>query len=73
MEDESKYILVHWFINWYYVDNNIEEDNSGLTSPNPDGFFSDLENNDACSVAVAVRVRPLVGRELTSGNGREVI
>ena len=35
---------------------------------NPYGFFPELNNSDACSVAVAVRVRPLVGRELTEGN-----
>jgi len=35
---------------------------------NPYGFFPELNNSDACSVAVAVRVRPLVGRELTAGN-----
>ncbi len=50
-----------------------EEEVGGSTVPNADGFFADLEDNDACSVAVAVRVRPLVGRELTSGNRREVI
>ena len=37
------------------------------TASNPDGFFPDLTDENACSVAVAVRVRPLVGRELTGG------
>lgn len=51
----------------------IEEESGAKTMPNPEGFFADLEDMDACSVAVAVRVRPLVGRELTAGNRREVI
>ena len=38
------------------------------TAPNPEGFFAELTDSDACSVAVAVRVRPLIGRELTEGN-----
>ena len=43
-------------------------DDQEETKPNPEGFFSNLEDPEACSVAVAVRVRPLVGKELTEGN-----
>jgi hypothetical protein len=45
-------------------------DDDAPTGPNPEGFFPELADSDACSVAVAVRVRPLVGRELTEGNRR---
>jgi hypothetical protein len=38
-----------------------------MTAPNPDGFFPDLRDENACSVSVAVRVRPFVGRELAGG------
>lgn len=51
--------------------NRNEEDNEPGqfgSKPIADGFFSDFSSNDACSVAVAVRVRPLVGRELAEGN-----
>ena len=34
------------------------------TQPNPDGFFADLSDANACSVRVALRVRPLIGKEL---------
>ena len=34
------------------------------TKPNPDGFFPDLGDATACSVRVAVRARPLIGKEL---------
>ena len=34
------------------------------TQPNPDGFFPDLGDATACSVRVAVRARPLIGKEL---------
>ena len=37
------------------------------------GFFPVLEGSDACSVAVAVRVRPLVGRELATGSRKVCI
>ena len=43
-----------------------------LTAPNPDGFFADL-NDGACSVSVAVRVRPLVGKELSEGARKECV
>lgn len=43
------------------------------TASNPDGFFPDLTDENACSVAVAVRVRPLVGRELTGGQQKECV
>lgn len=36
---------------------------------NPEGFFNDLTSQNACSVRVAVRVRPLIGRELKEGAG----
>ena len=32
-----------------------------------------LDNSEACAVSVAVRVRPLVGRELSSGNEKVCI
>lgn len=32
--------------------------------PNPNGFFAETKSEKACSVCVAVRVRPLIGREL---------
>ena len=34
------------------------------TQPNPDGFFADTGDANACSVRVALRVRPLIGKEL---------
>lgn len=34
------------------------------TRPDPNGFFSETKSEKACSVCVAVRVRPLIGREL---------
>ena len=34
------------------------------TKPNPNGFFAETKSEKACSVGVAVRVRPLIGREL---------
>ena len=33
------------------------------TQPNPDGFFAETTDSNACSVRVAVRVRPLIGKE----------
>eukprot|EP00347_Sterkiella_histriomuscorum_P016618 403352497 len=39
---------------------------------NPEGFFSDLTNNNACTVRVAVRVRPMVGRELYEGGAQKI-
>lgn len=39
---------------------------------NPDGFFNELSQN-TCSVRVAVRVRPLIGRELTEGSHRTCV
>lgn len=35
-----------------------------MTEPNPDGFFADTSDANACSVRVAVRIRPLIGKEL---------
>jgi hypothetical protein len=37
---------------------------SSTTEPNPDGFFSDILNSQACSVRVALRVRPLSDKEI---------
>ena len=34
------------------------------TEPNPDGFFADIQNSQACSVRVALRVRPLSDKEI---------
>ena len=46
----------------------------GGSQPNPNGFFADYTSGSgACSVAVAVRVRPFVGRELTEGTRKEII
>jgi len=38
------------------------------SQPNPNGFFADVANAQACSVAVAVRIRPLIGKELRNGD-----
>jgi hypothetical protein len=40
-----------------------EEEFAGC-KPVPDGFFADINNSQACSVRVAVKSRPLLGREL---------
>ena len=40
-----------------------EEEPAG-TQPNPNGFFADTGDANACSVRVALRVRPLIGKEL---------
>ena len=37
------------------------------TKPNPNGFFADTSDPNACSVRVAVRIRPLIGKELREG------
>jgi hypothetical protein len=37
-----------------------------FTKPNPNGFFAETKSEKACSVSVAVRVRPLIGRELVA-------
>ena len=37
------------------------------TEPNYNGFFANNEDT-SCSVKVAVRIRPMVGRELREGN-----
>lgn len=37
-----------------------------FTKPDPNGFFAETKSEKACSVAVAVRVRPLIGRELVA-------
>lgn len=51
----------------------IDDDRFALSEANPDGFFSDLTNENACSVAVAVRVRPLISRELHEGTRKECV
>jgi hypothetical protein len=51
----------------------IADDGALCTAPDPTGFFPDLEDTGACSVAVAVRVRPLVGKELASGSKKVCI
>ena len=38
------------------------------TKPNPHGFFADTSDPTACSVRVAVRIRPLIGKELREGS-----
>lgn len=40
-----------------------EDEDDGMTQPNPDGFFADTKNQAACSVRVALRVRPLIKKE----------
>ncbi len=40
-----------------------EEEFAG-SKPVPDGFFADINNSQACSVRVALKCRPLLGREL---------
>jgi hypothetical protein len=37
------------------------------TKPNPDGFFYETNDSGACSVRVALRVRPLIAREIEGG------
>jgi hypothetical protein len=43
---------------------NQQKNSTEGTSPNPNGFFAETKSEKACSVCVAVRVRPLIGREL---------
>ena len=38
------------------------------SQPNPNGFFADTGDANACSVRVAVRIRPLIGKELREGS-----
>ena len=38
------------------------------SKPNPNGFFADTSDANACSVRVAVRIRPLIGKELREGS-----
>lgn len=40
-----------------------DDDGYEETRPNPDGFFADTNNQAACSVRVALRVRPLIKKE----------
>ena len=40
-----------------------DEDIYEETQLNPDGFFSDISSQAACSVRVALRVRPLIRKE----------
>ncbi len=37
---------------------------SEISEPNLHGFFSDINNAQACSVRVALRVRPLDSKEI---------
>lgn len=41
-----------------------EEEDDGVAKPNESGFFADTSNQAACSVRVALRVRPLIKREI---------
>ena len=43
---------------------NEEDDSVRATQPNPDGFFAETSSQAACSVRVALRVRPLIKKEL---------
>ena len=45
-----------------------KEQEQAETKPNPNGFFADTSDANACSVRVAVRVRPLIGKELREGS-----
>ena len=50
-----------------------ENENGYVETPmNSDGFFAD-SGDQACSVKVAVRVRPLIGREYRDGNRRTCV
>lgn len=42
------------------------------TQPKFDGFFADLDDA-SCTVKVAVRIRPLIGKELREGDGQSCI
>ncbi|CAI2359358.1 unnamed protein product [Moneuplotes crassus] len=46
-----------------------EENKDGYieTPVNPDGFFNEINNKGACSVRVALRVRPLIAHEIANG------
>ena len=46
------------------IDQEMKEETLG-SKPNPDGFFADVDNSQACSVRVAVKCRPLLNRELS--------
>lgn len=37
------------------------------SEPDPLGFFADTKDNNSCSVKVAVRARPLIGKESNEG------
>jgi hypothetical protein len=54
-------------------DDQANDAGPALTAVDPAGFFPQLEAQDACSVCVAIRVRPLVARELNSGNKKVCI
>ena len=43
-----------------------------LTESKPEGFFADTEDS-SCSVKVAVRIRPMIGKELREGNRKSCI
>ena len=45
------------------VERTVPQDTEEYTQPNPDGFFADTSNSAACSVRVALRVRPLITKE----------
>ncbi len=43
-----------------------------LTEPKFEGFFADADDS-SCSVKVAVRVRPMIGKEVREGNRKSCI
>jgi len=43
-----------------------------LTESKPEGFFADSEDS-SCSVKVAMRIRPMVGKEIREGNRKSCI
>lgn len=44
-----------------------EREDEPDTQPNPDGFFAETSDAGACSVRVALRVRPLIAHEIEGG------
>lgn len=42
------------------------------TESKPEGFFADTEDS-GCSVKVAVRIRPMIGKEIREGNRKSCI
>lgn len=43
-----------------------EDPTAHYAKPNCDGFFADIKNENESSVCVAVRIRPLIAKELMS-------